>query len=201
PPRLHTGPAAHQPNSVPYNPNGSTSPAVRVEDQVAMLQELGMQVYRIDVKVNAEGKLTNSVSEGKFLKLKGLLDEAGIQLLPMIYDRIDYSKSAEENEYIGYAQGEGFAATYPGITHIEIGNEIELFDKLKTGPGTKESEYDLPRLEKALHWAKGMNDGIKSVSPDIKTMFGSAGYLPTYMLDRAFALADFDIQVWHIYSE
>src|SRR5690606_18291769 len=112
-----------------------------------------------------------------------------------------YSKSAEENEYIGYAQGEGFAATYPGITHIEIGNEIELFDKLKTGPGTKESEYDLPRLEKALHWAKGMNDGIKSVSPDIKTMFGSAGYLPTYMLDRAFALADFDIQVWHIYSE
>lgn len=105
----------------------------------------------------------------------------------------------------GFQQGSGFITNYGQyFTHIELGNELELFTKLliDNRPGTRLSHYHIDRLDRAVQYIRGMEEGIKGVSPATITMFNVAGWLPSILMDRVLEAApSINIIAWHWYSE
>lgn len=201
--RLMLGISGHPLNTFAYNANPVTNPGVSYDTQVAMLKEMGLRIYRMDVLTKPSGE---SVNHSKFLDILGKCRRQGITVLPMVYDRCRYEGTPEEAYAEGFRQMAGFAKLYGYyLEYVELGNEIELFDKLrkrKTGPGTHESHYYMERVLIAEQYIRGMEDGLKSVLPAVKSMVNTAGYLPVFWMDRMFAAAPtIDICAWHIYSE
>ncbi|MBZ5715917.1 EB domain-containing protein [Nannocystis pusilla] len=196
---LAVGVGGHPLNTVAYNANGG---AVPYAQQVHYLTHMGFSWYRIDAAFTADGA---SINENKFIAIAELAAAQGIALLPMIYDRIDYALSQEENYDRGFAQGVGIATRYGHLFQVyELGNELELFDKLlKPGKdGTAASDYYEEKLPPAAGWIVGVDEGLKSVQPDARTMINTAGFMPTYEVQYFIEQgAEFDILGWHWYSE
>lgn len=105
----------------------------------------------------------------------------------------------------GYAQANGFVTNYINhITHLELGNELELFTKLLNGngSGTHASHYYTDKLERAVQYVAGMEAGAKAAKPSIVTLFGIAGWLATYLLNQVLIAAPTINKIsWHWYSE
>lgn len=136
---------------------------------------------------------------------------AGITMLPML--SVIAGSSADwwaiyttpEDAYnAGFAQGAGFTTEHGDLfTHVELGNELELFTGLITGGvGSNINDYDPIRLPKAVQYIAGMEAGVKSVKPTMITMFDIAGWLASVLMDQVLAAAPtIDIVAWHWYSE
>ncbi|MDX3914827.1 MAG: hypothetical protein QHC79_14900 [Pseudosphingobacterium sp.] len=105
----------------------------------------------------------------------------------------------------GYQQGSGFIAAYgQNFSHVELGNELELFTKLLNGngSGTHRSHYYVDRLDRAVQYIRGMEEGIKAVSPNTITMFNIAGWLASYLMDSVLEAAPSINKIaWHWYSD
>lgn len=197
------GISGHPLNTIAYNANSSTNPGVDYDTQVAMLKEMGMDIYRIDVYTNPSGKARN---HDKFVRIVEKCIANDIRVLPMIYDRCRYDGSPEEAYREAYRQMSGFAQIYGKyFEYFELGNEMELFDGLRkrgVGNGSSPASYHMERVEIAEQYISGMEAGLKSVMPEAKSMVNAAGYFPIFWMDRMFAAApSIDICAWHIYSE
>lgn len=197
---LRFGIGGHPYNSAAYNANSSTVPGVPYATQVSMLTAMGMGIYRTDIATNDSGLSTN---HQKLLSMQGLLDAAGIDCMPMMYDNYSATLTEQENYNRGYTKAAGFASNYGHMfTHYNLGNEWELFkDLLNDGfIGNQQSHYNLPNSARAMQWIKGANAGLKSVQPTAKTSVAMAGWFPTwwqhYLLDNI----DLDFVDWHWYA-
>lgn len=196
------GISGHTLNTYAYNANPVSNPGVDYDTQIAMLTEMGLTVFRMDVGTKPWGK---SINHKKFMDILTKCREAGITVLPMVYDKCRYDGTPQEAYQEGFRQMSGFARYYgPYLEYVELGNEIEVFDKLRKHgvPGTKERQYHMERVEIAAQYIRGMEEGLKSVLPDVKSMVNTAGHLPIVWMDRMFAVAPtIDICAWHVYSE
>lgn len=193
----------HPLNAVAYNANSSTISGITNTQQADMIKEMGLSYYRVDVSTDLNGKALNHT---KFLDIINKCAEKGIDILPMIYDKCDSNATADAAYQRGKTQMAGFAQNYGQyIDHFELGNELELFKKLKKTSGLigdKEAHYKLDKVEKYAQYIRGMEEGLKSVKPTAKSMVNTAGYFPIYWMDRMFAAAPtIDICAWHVYSE
>lgn len=200
---LMQGISGHPLNTYAYNANPVTNPGVDYDTQIAMLKELGLVIYRMDVVTKPSGKSTN---HAKFLDILEKCRKSGIIVLPMIYDRCRYDGTPAAAYREGFIQMAGFAKLYGQyLDYFELGNEMELFDKLRrkgAGPGTKASHYYMERLIIAEQYIRGMEEGLKFVLPKAKSMVNTAGHFPVFWMDRMFAAAPtIDICAWHVYSE
>lgn len=163
-----------------------------------------------DIGFSEDSTNPNKESYGIYWKCQA----AGIKILPMlsVHSR---DNSGDEHWMVKYPTPQdaydyafnyvsGWATAYGQyFTHLELGNELELFTELsnRTGPGTHAAHYHLDRLDRAVQFIKGMEEGAKSVKPDLVTMFGTSGWLPIYLLDRVLLAApSIDKIVWHWYS-
>lgn len=198
---LQIGISGHPLSAAAYNANASTIQGVSYDTQIGMLKEMGMRVYRMDVYTNATGRSRN---HDLFLSMLTKCREQGITVLPMIYDRCRYEGSPEEAYREGFAQMAGFASLYGAyLNYFELGNEMELFDKLrKGGDGQWERNYDMQRVSVAAKYIKGMEEGLKSVMPEAQSMVNTAGFFPLFWMDTMFAEApSINICAWHVYPE
>lgn len=138
---------------------------------------------------------------------------AGITIIPMFYTAPGsgdlgvwgQTYTSEQDAYDkGYIKGVNLAINYGEFfPYMEIGNELELFTDFQTStPGTVAGNYDLTELGLAVQNVRGIEEGIKSVRPDIITMFGTSGYFPMYLLERVRTAAPtINKIVHHWYSE
>lgn len=199
--RLILGISGHPLSSAAYNANSATVAGVSYDVQIDMLKSMGLEIYRVDVYTNASGRSRN---HDKFVALLEKCRDQGISVLPMIYDRCRYTGSPMAAYEEGFAQMAGFARLYGAyLTHFELGNEMELFDKLRvSGDGRREENYDPERIAVAAQYIRGMEEGLKSVKPQAKSMVNTAGYLPVFWMDKMMEAApSIDICAWHVYPE
>lgn len=208
-----------------YDANAFTG--VTRSDQVAMLKELGLTWYRIDINPAANGIYNGAFKWEGSGGILPLCKAAGINVLPMIYDNIDFAETATNtiNYDLGYATGYGFAQAYgSNFTHYELANELELFKKYpaghiyegqsrlkkaggQTNSGQTISDFKLREVEWAAYWIKGANDGVKAAHlalgyPRPKTMTNTAGFLQTALMDKYLEICpDLDIVGDHFYSD
>ncbi|MEO6522921.1 MAG: CARDB domain-containing protein [Mucilaginibacter sp.] len=198
---LIVGINGHPLNTVAYNANSSTIAGVDYTTQSAMVKAMNMTYYRVDVATDANGKATN---EAKLLDIIAKCQVNNIKVLPMIYDRCNYSGTTTSNYNAAYTQMAGFATLYGQyFDYFELGNEWELFDDLLlSGTGQSQSNYDMPKVLLAEQYVKGMENGLKSVLPSKQSIVNTAGYLPTFWMDRMYAAApSINICGWHLYAD
>jgi hypothetical protein len=206
---LITGINGHPFNTVAYNANSSTIAGVDYTTQANMVKAMGMTYYRVDVATDANGKATN---ETKLLDLIAKCQVNNIKVLPMIYDRCNYSGTTTSNYNAAYTQMAGFATLYGQyFDYFELGNEWELFDDLLLRApnlppnfhnGRDSTDYDLPRVNLAAQYVKGMEAGLKSVLPSKQSIVNTAGFFPTYWMDRMYAAAPtINVCGWHLYAD
>jgi hypothetical protein len=199
---LIIGTNGHPFNAAAYNAS-STVPGVDYATQATMLKAMGMSYYRIDIQTDAVGKAS---SESKLLDLIAKCQANNIKILPMISDKCSYADTATTtgNYQRAYTQMRGFATKYGQyFDYFELGNEWELFDDLLVTPnGQVQSNYDMPRVLMAEQYVKGMEAGLKSVLPNKQSIVNTAGYLPTFWMDRMLAAAPtINICGWHLYAD
>ncbi len=190
-------------NGHPYNTkayDADAEPGVPYATQVAMLSAMGMDLYRTDIQTDASGRSTNHT---KLLTMQGLLGDAGIDCLPMMYDNYSATISAQENYDRGYVKAAGFATNYGHLfTHYNLGNEWELFKGLLLRPdGDQASHYDQAKVPLAMQWIKGANAGLKSVRPTAKTSISVSGYFPIWWQSYVLDNVDLDFIDWHWYAD
>jgi len=195
----------HPVNTIPYNGNSSMVRGVTIDRQIELMLELGVQWYRIDVQTHDNGQAT---SHQAFLSVISKCSAAGIKVLPCFYDRSETFQSSHDLNGAyrhGFNKMAGVAERYGHLfSHCELGNEWELFRNLlvRGELGTRADHYNLTRLAICREYAKGMEEGLKSVRPDIKTIFNTAGFYPTYWAHEVFnAAPTIDICGWHWYDE
>jgi len=128
----------------PYKEN------VSYENQIGLLDELGVSIYRLDIHVNVDGSLGSGEKESDFREVLDLLDSKNMTALPVIYitdNNSEYNTTMTKEELIhriitkniknlelwtqnynkGYAKGQVFAQEYGGrMKYYQIGNEGAL---------------------------------------------------------------------------
>jgi hypothetical protein len=203
---LIVGVNGHPLNNIVYD-GLSTIAGVDYTTQSNMLKAMNMSYYRIDIQTDATG---TAVQESRLLDIIAKCQANNIKILPMISDKCSYADTATTtgNYQRAYTQMRGFATKYGQyFDYFELGNEWELFDKLlsqtggNTHDGTQASDYDLPRVLLAEQYVKGMEAGLKSKLPGKQSMVNTAGFFPTYWMDRMLAAAPtINICAWHYYA-
>ncbi|MGH2622628.1 MAG: hypothetical protein ACRDE7_03095, partial [Sphingobacterium sp.] len=220
----------HYASQDPYRNNSEFS----FDWQADAIQTMGFNSTRTDILAEADGTISNSGASGfRWARLLGTSGDAtygdtgmytklkarNIKLLVMLYDRL-FNGDPETYPWLdmtdqemfdaGYLMANGFVTNYKealDLEYLELGNEWELFRDIKTGPpGTGSSQYNLDRV-RARFYTAGMNAGAKAAMPTIKTIFNTAGYLPTWWMDQVLNQAvisggvEIDVVGWHWYSE
>lgn len=203
--RFMLGVNGHPLTSIPYNSLSSSVPGITAQQQVDIMVELGIGWYRIDVNTDNDGR---ALADSAFRSVINRCNNAGIQVLPMFYDNSEAFQTTGDTEGAynnAYKKMAGVAAEYGGLfTHCELGNRWELSRNLlnRPGLGTEAAHYNLDRLEVCLAYLKGMEDGLKSTRPEIKTILNTSGYYPLHWARQAFAtVSSIDICGWHWYAD
>lgn len=194
-PTMRFGTCGHAYNSEAYDSNATDG--VSYSEQVSLLTQMGMNIYRSDIANNASGKALN---HQKLLNMHSLLDAAGIEMFPHFYTNYSANLSEADNYNLGLIKGEGLATNYGHMfTHCNLGNELET--AMKDAPGVFESDYDVPRARRAMQRIRGMNDGMKAVYPGIQTATATAGMFPTWWQHLLLDSGAIDFVDWHWYFE
>lgn len=166
---LKIGINGHPLGTMPYT-------SIPASEQVNLLKQMGMSIYRIDVQCrNNDGRVT---VPDLYNPLKKAADIGGITLLPVLVPRTLNFKNTEAESYRwGRALGAKFARKYRShFTYYNIANELDNKCILPFRAGDKESDYNLKRFKIIAAYLKGMNDGIKAMDPDAKTII-NAGWM------------------------
>jgi hypothetical protein len=149
----------------------ATSPA----KQIALLKNMKMSWYRINVQTKADG----SASSSSLLEaLQAAGTSAGVKLLPMLYLRTFSFSDSESTAYQkGKTLGANFAAKYGKyFTYYNLGNDLELKILNSGRNGDKASDYKQAQFKITAAYLKGMDEGIKSKDAGAQTMI-TAGWL------------------------
>ncbi|MDB5119663.1 MAG: hypothetical protein JWN56_881 [Sphingobacteriales bacterium] len=203
-PGLIMGINGHPLNTYEYNANSSTIAGVDYTTQANMVKAMGMTYYRIDISTKDDGTANN---EAKMLDVIAKCQANNIKVLPMIGDKTDFALTQTENYNKAFTQMAGFATKYGQyFDYFELGNEWELFRSLyvtKPAPhqGQDSTDYNMSKVRIAEQYVKGMEAGLKSVWPNKQSMVNTAGYFPTFWMDRMLAAAPtINICGWHLYA-
>ncbi|PZU82196.1 MAG: hypothetical protein DI529_14880 [Chryseobacterium sp.] len=154
--------------------------AISLDDQFAALKKEKFTYYRIDVLTDSDGKITSGAEIfDEFIKR---CKANNVKVLPNVYlSSIDYNDTPELSYSKGLKLGTGFAKLYGKyFPVIEISNESELKVAVKDNEGNfvrinNKLQYDQKKLKVILQFLKGANDGVKKVSPKIKTLICISG--------------------------
>ncbi|HWV74397.1 MAG TPA: glycosyl hydrolase, partial [Pseudosphingobacterium sp.] len=167
------------------------------DDQMGFLKDLNVHSYRFDVLLNQEGGVRNEAAFFDFLKL---LKTNGRSAMPVLMFPGNELQDSASIYKVAFNQGRNFGIKYGKLINVlEIGNELEL-RILKEGDGTRASQYDLSKSSRLMFKLKGIIDGLKSVSPLLKTSI-SLGWTHLYYLELlALYKVNYDIIGYHWYS-
>jgi hypothetical protein len=148
----------------------ATSPS----KQIALLKNMKMSWYRINVQTKSDGSASSNLVEA----LQAAGSSAGVNLLPMLYLRTFSFNDSESTAYQkGKTLGANFAAKYGKyFTYYNLGNDLELklINSGKTGQNS--SDYKQAQFKVTAAYLKGMDEGIKSKDAGAQTMI-TAGWL------------------------
>lgn len=174
---------------------------ISAAEQIGLLKKMGMSIYRFGV----ESRIDNGSITVPYLytPLKKAADTAGITLLPMLKAR---TLNFNVNESASYRWGRALAAKFASrykddFTYYQIGNELDNICILPGRDGTKVSHYHKEKFKIIAAYLKGMNDGIKAMDKDAKTIINAGWMHYQYLLMLQDYGISFDIIGYQWYSE
>lgn len=169
-------------------------------EQINLIKSLGMNIYRIDVTVDDKGQIK---MHDRYVEFKKAADSAGVTLLPMLYHPgLNFNFSEEKSYQLGFERGQQFAKLYKDdFVYYNLANELDTKCILPEQSGTCISHYDPIKFKVVAAQLKGMNDGVKSVDFDAKTMINAGWMHYQYLLMLEQYDVDFDIVAYHWYDE
>jgi len=142
-------------------------------NQIKLLKDLGIQSYRIDVRTDAFGNVSESEN---LLELLKQAKTANIKILPTVFlTGLDYNSDNISLNNKAIVLGKGFVEKYGAyIDTYELGN-LESNVVIKPGShGNKPEDYDLVKLRKLAYFMKGLNYGIKTFDANSKTIVNAS---------------------------
>ena len=175
--------------------------SVPVAQQIAMLKKMGMNFYRQDILYRSDGTISTA-SPSDFKNLWKAANAAGVQILPVLYTKtLDWNKSESDNYTAGKLAGHNFAVKNSQyFKYYELGNELDK-QTLISGNGDFLNDYNVNNVYTTAAYLKGMDEGIKSIQPNAKTMI-NAGWKHFAFLKAMEAYGvNFDIIAYHWYSD
>ncbi|NCD70140.1 glycosyl hydrolase [Mucilaginibacter agri] len=173
--------------------------AVGIDQQIALLKQMGMTYYRQDISFKTDGTISSLSS---FIPIFNVTKAAGITILPMVYSTtLDLTKSETDNYNAGRLKGSAVASQNSQyFKYYELGNELDN-KVILSGNGDKSTDYDLTKFKLVAAYLKGMDDGIKSAQPTAKTMINASWLHFAYTQMLIDYGVNFDIVAWHWYSD
>ncbi|MDX2263496.1 MAG: DUF4214 domain-containing protein [Hyphomicrobiales bacterium] len=187
-------------------------PGVSLEQQIALVRDLGMTSYRVNVvDLSHVPTLLDLVRIGK---------RYGVDILPVVTPRVDLEKeSVEDLHRKSYELAKALVTIFKYDIRIwELGNELEVYAIIRAcemqddgvqyncawGPagGVGEMEYYGPRWAKSSAVLKGLSEGARAADPTIVRAMGTAGWGHTGAFTRMKKDGiEWEISVWHMYGE
>ena len=190
---FHLGINGHPLGTVPYK-------SVSAVEQIRLLKDMGMSIYRFDIVSQDNGKVTVPYLLNPLIEAA---DDAGVTLLPMLYTKtLDFSVSNSESYQRGKKLGKNFARYYKDVfDYYELGNELDNRCILPNKAGKSRNSYDMKKFKTIAAYLKGMNHGIKIYDPSAKTIINASWLHYAYILMLEDHGIDFDIVGYHWYSD
>ena len=169
-------------------------------EQMSLLKSLGMNIYRVDFTVTSQGKI---IPKQRFEKLRLAADSADITILPMLPDaKLDYNGTEEIAYQQGYNRGYGFAQENGShFIYYNIGNELDNDCILPNKSGKIAEHYDPKKFKIIAAHLKGMDEGIKAIDKDAKTMINASWMHYKYLQMLEQYGINYDIVAYHWYSD
>lgn len=172
------------------------------EAERAVLQDLGVKVYRNDVS-DANGAT-------KLAAMANALQGTGITVEAVLLT--SFSGTNEQANYnVGFSSGQSIAQKLKGlVTHYECGNELE--NNLVTSDGNHPADYPSDVWPAIRGVIRGMIDGIKSVDSSAQVAPAAASWLHYGMMEMLWNGTNpdgsggatpvrWDFTAWHWYSD
>lgn len=203
----------------------TSGPDTTLDDQLDLIEELGMNYYRVDIVTDANGAVIDNLSApstpGKVLRFDALLNKAAarqrpIKILPMVgITGLDVLNDTDIQAYNkGYNIGYGFASTYGSRINVyEVGNEEEIDPRTTNGgrileqyDGDEAGHYTASKMQKLASYFKGAIAGIKAGDNNstTKVIINNAGWIHQgffkYFLNTPGYTVPFDYYGLHWYS-
>jgi hypothetical protein len=136
------------------------------EQQLAILQDLGVTMYRADT---ADSGMSTTIANA----LRGCFAGSGVGILPVLNPRGAGRWDPNSSEAVAYQFGYDFAVrcTQPLkglVTHIECGNELDVIGLKIGGDGSQTQDWNPAQWPSFRGVIRGMIAGVKAVDPTIK---------------------------------
>ncbi|MFM0003798.1 Ig-like domain-containing protein [Paraburkholderia dipogonis] len=133
--------------------------------QLALLKDLGVTTYRVDV---ADAGMAQTVANA----LTGAFAGSGVSIMPCInvWSTAYNQNGSESAAYtLGYNLGSSIAKPLKGLVkYIECGNELDSNGLITNGDGSNTNNYS-PAIWPAFRGViRGMIDGVKAIDPTIQ---------------------------------
>lgn len=180
--------------------NQSAYMKISPSEQIRLIKSLGMNIYRVDLTADKGGVIR---MHDRYVALKNAADSARVTLLPMVSSgTFDYDIAEEASYQTGYERGAAFASNYQhDFVYYNLGNELDNKCILPQKSGTSVNHYDPVKFKIIAARLKGMNDGVKSVDKDAKTMVDACWMHYQYLLMLENYGVNFDIVAYHWYND
>jgi hypothetical protein len=180
--------------------NQSAYMKISPAEQIRLIKSLGMNIYRVDLTADKAGVIR---MHDRYVALKNAADSAKVTLLPMVSSgNFDYDIAEEASYQIGYERGAAFASNYQhDFVYYNIANELDNKCILPKKSGTSVSHYDPVKFKIIAARLKGMDDGVKSVDKDAKTMVDASWMHYQFLLMLEEYGVNFDVVAYHWYDE
>lgn len=132
-------------------------------EQLALLQDLGVNNYRADVYNQNDAQLLANI-------LTGVFANSGVSILPCMLPVFLNQSGTETDAYnLGYQLAVSVATPLKGLVkYIECGNELDAGGLVSTPPGSSFSDFNPAYWPAYRGVIRGMIDGVKSVDPTIQ---------------------------------
>jgi hypothetical protein len=189
------------------------------KEQLNLVKKLGMQYYRVAIRVNSLGLVVDStytIDLGvDFLALCTEASNQNINLILVLLIDANYYKANltnSENFVNGQSLATNFCNIYTQNSYfnsvvkvIEVGNELDLNCIISNAyDGSDPSHYN-SNINSIANYIMGACKGIRNSSYGIKTMVNTAGWLHYGFLSFVkgvgnYYSVDFDYVGWHWYS-
>ncbi len=168
------------------------------DDQIKYLKDLNVNIYRIDVLVDDDGKARKEID---FIDILNKLKDNKIKSMPTVIPLgINGSKIQQYDQ--SFSQGQSFCQKYGSYFDvIEVGNEEDNASIINGSvDGSKLAHYNNNKLNNIIVKLKGFIDGAKSVKPSLKVSLSLSwvhfGYLDVLDQNKI----NYDIIGYHWYS-